>query len=261
MSPPQLATLTRRGRAAVSVVLLNITASIRLGCQGGGENCPPPQNPPHPPTYDDKESLVPQGWERAGGIAQLFSSLAGTVSYQDLAVPHFIYASNYNCKPDPAQPTPSQRPYQTVLALSEKLELPYDNFITNYEDTDYLCVVNQAYAFACKQSVNILISWQHELILTGGSTTPPDSTTHPQCGCSGPNGTPPQCGIGMAQHLLNKCLPPGTFVPPEWNFPQQPWPALRYDMVLVFDLENGRLTKFSQVPQLLLAGDEPELFP
>jgi len=204
---------------------------------------------------------VPQGWERAGGIAQLFSSLAGTVSYQDLAVPHFIYASNYNCKPDPAQPTPSQRPYQTVLALSEKLELPYDNFITNYEDTDYLCVVNQAYAFACKQSVNILISWQHELILTGGSTTPPDSTTHPQCGCSGPNGTPPQCGIGMAQHLLNKCLPPGTFVPPEWNFPQQPWPALRYDMVLVFDLENGRLTKFSQVPQLLLAGDEPELFP
>jgi len=230
---------------------------------GGGENCQA-GDPSHPPTCYDDESLVPQGWERAGGIAQLFSSLAGTVNYQDLAKPNFIYASNYRCKPDTTHPTPSQRPYQTVLALSQKLvlsnDMSNDNFITYFDDQEYLCVVNEAIERACEHSVNILISWQHELILTSPTTqanSAPGTTTPCECPNADPASSP--C-IGMAQHLLNKCLPPGTSVPPEWNFPQRPWPDNRYDMVLVFDLENGLITKFSQVPQMLLASDLPDLF-
>lgn len=37
----------------------------------------------------------------------------------------------------------------------------------------------------------------------------------------------------------------------------QVWPSERFDMVLVFDLQNGAY-RFSQVPQQLLAGDSPD---
>jgi len=177
---------------------------------------------------EDPESLVTLGWERAGGIAQLFSSLAGTVHYADLAEPNHIYAA-HPVGNDPLA-SASKRPVQTVKALSSKLGLTIN---THYPSTGSLKVVEDAYKLACANSTNILISWQHELILT-------TSPAH----------------VGMAQHLCHLT----NQDPNVLGLPQYPWPSDRYDMVLVFDLVNGRITRFTQVPQKLLAADSATTF-
>jgi len=172
---------------------------------------------------EDPESLVTLGWERAGGIAQLFSSLAGTVHYGDLVEPNHIYAAHPVV--DDSLASASKRPVQTVKALSAKLGLTIN---THYTSTRYLEVVDEAYKLACANSTNILISWQHELILKSGSAD-----------------------VGMAQHLCQLTnQSPGAL-----ELPQEPWPGDRYDMVLVFELVNGRIMHFTQVPQKLLAAD------
>jgi len=185
------------------------------------------------PGPENHESLVTLGWERAGGIAQLFSSLAGTVGYEDLAEPNHIYAADPGGTSDPI----SKRPYQTAQALSSKLGLTIK---TTFSSSHYLLAVADAYNVACANSTNILISWQHEDILTS-------TLAH----------------VGMAQHLCHLA----SQDPNVLGLPQHPWPGVpgvgqgdRYDMVLVFDLENGRITRFTQVPQLLLAADRSDPF-
>jgi len=178
-------------------------------------------------TCGDSDSLVTLGWERAGGIAQLFTSLAGTVNgYQDLAKPDYIYAAS-STDTDTADDV-SKRPAQTVQALSDKLHLHLD---TNYAKKEWKDAVCDAYVRACANSTNILISWHHELILP----------KHP----GAPN---------MAQYvceLTHQC-------PGDLHVPAGAWPDSRYDMVLVFDLVDGRITHFKQVPQLLLMNDSDQ---
>ena len=68
----------------------------------------------------DVESLTTFGWERAGGLANLFAPSHGCFENAALCTPCAIYAS------DPADQDgiePSQRPYQTISALAAKLDL------------------------------------------------------------------------------------------------------------------------------------------
>lgn len=169
----------------------------------------------------DNESLITLGWERAGGIASLFNPTNDQFQNAGLAVPNVIYASN------PATvggKEPSQRPYQTITALAAKLNLTPDTSFDkgHYKHSDGLV------ASVLAQSGTVLISWQHEDIWQG----------------------PGQDSI--VNELMKKT---GTASFP--NLPTQPWPGSRYDMVFVLDRPGGTgvFTAFTQVPQMLLAGD------
>ena len=82
-----------------------------------GEKPPEPDRPPHGvdvhgQQHDD--SLVPQGWQRAGGLAGLFDPADGVFQNSLLATPTIIAV------PDYGHPS-KHRTYQTVLPLCLKL--------------------------------------------------------------------------------------------------------------------------------------------
>ena len=168
----------------------------------------------------DKESLITLGWERAGGIANVFDP----TTHPKLATPDFIYASNPAIHHDME---PSQRPYQTISALAGKLNVQPN---TSFPESHYRHMVTAVLALHVAQNTcTVLIAWQHEDILPKESSS--DS---------------------IVSELLKQTKTgnlPGV--------PTGPWPEDRYDMVFVFDRPNGNgpLTGFTQVPQLLLAGD------
>jgi hypothetical protein len=143
------------------------------------------------------ESLIVQGWQRAGALIGLFAPPPGTSQNPALATPQFLFASD----------SKSERPLETIEPLALKLNLKP----TTDPKQDHKAIAEAA--MACGGIA--LICWQHEDI-------------------------PP-----MANHILgNK-----TTVP-------QKWPGHRFDVVWVFDLDPSSKTySFTQVPQLLLAGD------
>jgi hypothetical protein len=183
----------------------------------------------------DKESLVTLGWERAGGIASLFAPANGSFQSTELETPATIYAANPADKEKDTSSgqtkddEPSQRPYQTISALAAKL----GNAVTvdtSHGKSHYAKMVK--HALEC--SGTVLISWQHQDIL------------------------PKQPGDDcIVSELLSQSGTSGLAVPPG------PWPGDRYDMVLVFDRKSGEgpFETFTQVPQMLLAGDVEALFP
>ena len=61
------------------------------------------------------DCLIPQGWQRAGGLANLFDTAVGTMR-TDLAVPGHLYSPAYS---DPVK-TVNHRTYETALPLSLK---------------------------------------------------------------------------------------------------------------------------------------------
>ena len=171
----------------------------------------------------DKESLITLGWERAGGIANLFDPPNSQFQHPALAQPDFIYAS------DPATDSkePSQRPYQTVSALARKLNVQPN---TCFRKNHYINMVTAVLALDAgnQKTCTILISWQHEDIL--------------------PKETDDASIVGaLIQQTGSTNL----------SVPTQPWPEDRYDLVFVFDRPSGSgaFTGFTQVPQMLLAGD------
>ena len=173
-----------------------------------------------------EESLVTIGWQRAGALATLFAPPWGPAA--PLAQPQHLYAA------DPAVPAdgdmPSQRPYQTLTAVAAKLGLAIDR---SYRKRDFSEMVRDAIN---KDGV-VLISWTHEDIplLTADQPTQP----------------------GISQWILTATATEGTLgIPSGW--PKGPNGA-RYDLVWVFDRPTGTgpITKFTLVPQLLLAGDAP----
>jgi hypothetical protein len=77
-----------------------------------------------PEGTEDEQSLVVRGWQRAGAWAALF---AGEIRGADYPRPSMIYAT------DPAGTTgdePSQRPFQTVIPVAERLNLRYADVLT-----------------------------------------------------------------------------------------------------------------------------------
>lgn len=194
----------------------------------------------------DPASLVTMGWERAGGVTNLFypGNGLGPLPTADLSIPDYIYASN----PYPQVPTPytiepngnivagetSQRPYQTISALSAKMGMTVN---VSFDAKDYDKMVKDVLAIeagSATSPVTVLIAWQHQDVLPQPTAKPP-----------------------IAKSILTEFLTKTNTVGLT-NIPPGPWPSDRYDMVFVLDRPTGKgvFTAFTQVPQQLLAGDK-----
>ena len=150
----------------------------------------------------DKDSLIPQGWQRAGALINLFTSASGP-----LPVPQLLFAPNQFGNGT------SKRPYETITPLSQKLGIAINPPQAQYSKTDYVTMLTAA----TSSKGMVLIAWEH--------------------------GEIPSLAAWILQNTK-------TSVPK--------WPGTRFDIVWVFDLDAASGTySFNQVPQLLLAGDEP----
>ncbi len=117
----------------------------------------------------------------------------------------------------------SQRPLQTVVALAERLGLSPVTF-------DHTKIPDLADAVLAS-TATVLISWQHEDIPTIAET------------------------IAESSGLPVTPVSPSPWPPPKW-------PGKRFDLVWVLDLVGSdppTSWTFTQVPQLLLAGDSAEI--
>ena len=99
----------------------------------------------------DDKSLVIRGWERAGAWAALFGTPLGT---GDFSKPTAIYAANPEA--DSLDET-SQRPFQTVTPLSERLGIVP---ITTYSVGQEAKLVSEI----LHSSGVVLVSWEHKAI-------------------------------------------------------------------------------------------------
>jgi hypothetical protein len=156
----------------------------------------------------DPESLIVQGWTRAGALIGLFDPRAADGGQlpprPGLARPASIFAS------DPGGHG-SKRPLETITPLAAALGITPN---TQYDKGDEAALA----AGLAGAPDPVLISWQHEsipaIIANLGQVTP---------------------------------APPAS------------WPGPRFDMVYVFNRDSGGWT-FSQIPQMLLAGDSATPF-
>jgi hypothetical protein len=197
----------------------------------------------------DSCSLIPRGWQRGGGIANLFCPTNDQFQSPLLTSPDIIFAAspgdlNAICPP-PSNSVkgdggddPSKRPYETVMALNAKLNLTQFCFNYLYESQNFAEMVQFVLAIGVEYS-NVLISWQHQLILP--------ATLASDC---------------IVNELLTQTGTSGSLVY-EAGASSYSWPGDRYDMVLVFDRPTGSgpFTSFTQVPQMLLDGDITQPFP
>jgi hypothetical protein len=99
------------------------------------------------------DCLIPQGWQRAGGLATLFDTAAGTTRI-DLAVPGHLYSPAYS---NPAK-TVNHRTYETILPLSLRLSLTINN---NYQEGQEAQLAN---AIVANDAGISLVAWEHDHI-------------------------------------------------------------------------------------------------
>jgi hypothetical protein len=97
------------------------------------------------------DCLIPQGWQRAGGLATLFDTGVGTMR-TDLAVPGHLYS--------PAYPNNSvnHRAYETLLPLSLRLGLTIN---TNYQKGQE---AQLAASIVANDAGVSLVAWDHHYI-------------------------------------------------------------------------------------------------
>jgi hypothetical protein len=99
----------------------------------------------------DKKSLVIRGWQRAGSWAGLF---AGGFNDLDYPRPSVIYTADPNSA---IADEPSQRPYETVIPLADRLGLTPDTTYAVGQEA-------QLVAALLTQTGVVLISWEHKKI-------------------------------------------------------------------------------------------------
>jgi hypothetical protein len=168
----------------------------------------------------DWESLIIQGWQRAGALVVLFDPARGPLQSSGLAAPTLIYAANpttavgipadSDAKHDGSK---SQRPVETITPLAAKLGLTPDQSFAKGDEKKLADNV-------LTHSGVVLIAWQHQDI--------PKITNH-----------------------LVKSSPTTNPIP-------QTWPGDRFDLVWILTPPASSTAPwgFDQVPQLLIAGDQ-----
>lgn len=95
----------------------------------------------------DKDSLIVQGWQRAGALVALFAPARGPLQSTELATPQFIYATSTS-DPD------GNRPEETITPLAAKLSLSPNKSFSNTEEKEAA-----ESAIGCNGVV--LICWPH----------------------------------------------------------------------------------------------------
>jgi hypothetical protein len=148
----------------------------------------------------DKESLIVQGWQRAGALVELFDPAVGKLR-TGLTKPTALFASNPGSHG-------SKRPLETITPLAQRLNMTVSTPVKDRE-TDQIADILAATPGAP------LAAWQHQDI------------------------------PAIAGHLKHVHPKPPT-----------KWPGDRFDIVWVFTRRSDGSLKFTQVPQLLLAGDK-----
>ena len=124
--------------------------------------------PPYGVTIDgeqDANSLLVQGWARAGALAVLFAPSRGPLQSEELAQPQTIFAAS------DAGAQSSKRPDETVSVVAQKLSL---NVNTTYAVGQEIQLVDAV------QSCDgvVLIGWEHKHIplianaILGNTTAP-----------------------------------------------------------------------------------------
>jgi len=114
----------------------------------------------------DVESLIVQGWQRAGALACFFAPTNGPLQDAELATPQFLFASESKSGGG------SERPVQTITPLASKLGLTPKTH--KKSDIDKVA----ADAMACGGTA--LICWQHEDITSIANVIVGNQTTVPQ---------------------------------------------------------------------------------
>jgi hypothetical protein len=99
------------------------------------------------------DCLIPQGWQRAGGLANLFDTAVGTMR-TDLAVPGHLYSPAYS---DPVK-TVNHRTYETILPLSLRLGLTINNTYQEGQEAQL------ATAIVANDAGISLVAWEHDHI-------------------------------------------------------------------------------------------------
>jgi len=128
----------------------------------------PPDPPPPPPAFaplppygvnangtQDAESLVVQGWQRAGALAGLFAPARGPFQDPSLTTPQFVYAS----KAVPHTDGDSTRPQEAVTPLINKLGKSVSVNFEFLKGDEHAAATS---ALACNGVV--LICWEHKNI-------------------------------------------------------------------------------------------------
>jgi hypothetical protein len=148
----------------------------------------------------DKESLIVQGWQRAGALVELFDPAVGKLR-SGLNRPTALFASNPGS-------SGSKRPLETITPLAERLKMTVSTPVKDSETKQIAAILNATPGAP-------LAAWQHQDIPS------------------------------IAGHLKHVHPKPPT-----------KWPGDRFDIVWVFTRQSDGTLKFTQVPQLLLAGDK-----
>ena len=189
----------------------------------------PPEPPASPPPFgvtpeggQDDHSLSVRGWQRAGALATLFAS--SRMTPPPLFTPQFIYAvkaDNDLVKPHDAAGqrvgAKGKRAQQTVSPIAEKLGLLATLDFTFDKGSEAAMITS---AMACRGIV--LICWVHENIPRIASQ-----------------------------------IPVSTITPVPRDLPDDAQGYGRFDVVWVFEFDYALGTyRFSQIPQMLLAGDQ-----
>jgi hypothetical protein len=99
------------------------------------------------------DCLIPQGWQRAGGLANLFDTAVGTTR-TDLAVPGHLYSPAYS---DPEK-TVNHRTYETILPLSLRLGLTINNTYQEGQEAQL------ATAIVANDAGVSLVAWERDHI-------------------------------------------------------------------------------------------------
>ena|SRR5215510_2648631 len=97
------------------------------------------------------ESLEVRGWQRAGGLVNLFAPVNGHIQHPALARPRFLYASKFIRRKG------SKRPLETITPLSEKLGIRIN---AQFPRSNLESMIQQV--FLCRGVV--LICWQREYL-------------------------------------------------------------------------------------------------
>jgi hypothetical protein len=103
---------------------------------------------------ENPESLVILGWERAGAWAALFGAGFGGDDYLQ---PGAVYAADPNSTSE--DPKVSRRPYETVLALAQRIKLgkPNTSFAKGQEKPLVAALLDL--------SGVVLVAWEHKAII------------------------------------------------------------------------------------------------
>jgi hypothetical protein len=114
----------------------------------------------------DAESLIIQGWQRAGTLAGFFAPTHGPLQNAELATPQFLFASESKSGGG------SERPVETITPLASKLGLTPKT----HKKSD----IDKVAADAMASGGTALICWQYEDIPSIANVIVGNQTTVPQ---------------------------------------------------------------------------------